>query len=76
MNEQELKEILRELEEQGWSPLVCDTPVPFYDTAVRCRQPTGAYAVRAESAHGDIHMCTRVRDGRSLRWEQLSSVWV
>lgn len=48
MNEQELKEILRELEEQGWSPLVCDTPVPFYDTAVRCGQPTGAYAVRAE----------------------------
>ncbi len=43
MNEEELKEILRKLREQGWNPLLCDTPVPLYDTAVRCGQPTEAY---------------------------------
>ena len=48
MNEQELKEILRELEEQGWTPLVCDTPVPFYDTAVKCGQPTEVYGEKSD----------------------------
>ena len=46
MNEEELKEILKELREQGWNPLLCDTPVPFYDTAVRCGQPMEVYTER------------------------------
>ena len=39
MNEQELKEILQQLEEQGWRPLLCDTPVPVYDGRVPCGTP-------------------------------------
>ena len=27
MNEKELKEIFGKLEEQGWMPMLCDTPV-------------------------------------------------
>jgi len=29
------------LEEQGWEPQLCDTPVPFYDSAVVCGEPMG-----------------------------------
>lgn len=39
MNEQELKETLELLEKQGWNPLLCDTPVPFYDSPVKCGEP-------------------------------------
>lgn len=35
----ELKEIFRELEEQGWEPQLCDTPVPYYENAVMCGKP-------------------------------------
>lgn len=28
------------LEEQGWNPMPCDTPVPFYDVPVPCGYPT------------------------------------
>ena len=49
MNEEELKEILKELREQGWNPLLCDTPVPFYDTAVRCGQPMEVYTERPDN---------------------------
>jgi len=41
MNEEEIKEILKQLEEQGWQPLLCDTPLPYYDNPVKCGQPTG-----------------------------------
>ena len=40
MNE-ELKELFRELEEQGWEPMLCDTPVPYFDNKVRCGTPNG-----------------------------------
>lgn len=40
MDEKELKEIFRELEEQGWEPQLCDTPVPYYENAVMCGDPT------------------------------------
>ena len=40
MSEEELREIFKTLEEQGWNPLLCDTPVPFYDTPVACGSPT------------------------------------
>jgi len=41
MTNQEIKEALKQLEEQGWQPLVCDTAVPFYESAVLCGEPTG-----------------------------------
>lgn len=40
MNEKELKEIIILLKEQGWQPLLCDTPVPYYDNPVVCGIPT------------------------------------
>lgn len=40
MNEQELKELFKQLEEQGWNPQWCDTPVPYYDNPVMCGNPT------------------------------------
>ena len=40
MDEKELKEIFRDLEEQGWEPKLCDTPVPYYENAVMCGDPT------------------------------------
>lgn len=39
MDEKELKELFRELEEQGWEPQLCDTPVPYYENAVMCGNP-------------------------------------
>ena len=30
---EELKEIFKELKEQGWNPQWCDTPVPLFDSA-------------------------------------------
>lgn len=41
MTDKELKDILQSLKEQGWEPLLCDTPVPFYESAVLCGEPTG-----------------------------------
>lgn len=38
--EQELKEILEHLQNKGWEPLLCDSPIPFYDSAVMCGNPT------------------------------------
>ena len=29
------------LEAQGLRPMLCDTPVPYYDNGVRCGRPTG-----------------------------------
>lgn len=40
MNEKELKEIIILLKNQGWQPLICDTPVPYYDNPVVCGIPT------------------------------------
>ena len=37
MKESEIKDfekLLENLEKQGWHPMVCDTPVPFYDNDV------------------------------------------
>ena len=39
MENEELKEIFKQLEEQGWNPLLCDTPVPYYDNPVACGKP-------------------------------------
>lgn len=39
MDEKELKEIFRLLEEQGWEPQLCDTPIPYYDSPVMCGKP-------------------------------------
>ena len=41
MNEQELIELLKSLEEHGWNPMICDTPVPFFENAVMCGKPNG-----------------------------------
>lgn len=34
MNEKELKEILKRLEDAGWEPMLCDTPVPYFRNGV------------------------------------------
>lgn len=34
MNEKEVKEVVRLLEEAGWQPMVCDTAVPYFDCGV------------------------------------------
>ena len=36
---EELREIFRLLDVQGWSPRMCDTPVPFFDGRVPCGHP-------------------------------------
>ena len=36
MNEKELKEIFGKLEEQGWMPMLCDTPVGISSSKVKC----------------------------------------
>lgn len=50
MTEEELKEIFKDLEEQGWKPQLCDTPVPFYDGRVPCGSPNGVGDVECEMA--------------------------
>ena len=40
MNDEELKEVLQALEEQGWNPMVCDTAVPVSSNPVVCGVPT------------------------------------
>ena len=44
----ELKELFRELEEQGWEPMLCDTPVPYFDNKVMCGVPNGIGDIVAE----------------------------
>lgn len=39
MDEKEYKEILKLLEDAGWQPQVCDTPIPYYDNRVKCGLP-------------------------------------
>lgn len=39
MDEKELNENLKKLEQQGWKPELCDTPVPYYDNPVMCGNP-------------------------------------
>ncbi|MBO4800877.1 MAG: hypothetical protein J5545_03330 [Bacteroidaceae bacterium] len=43
MTKEELEEIFRELEAQGWEPKLCDTPVPFFDTRVPCGEPNQVF---------------------------------
>ena len=47
---EELKEIFKDLEEQGWEPRLCDTAVPFYDGCVPCGSPNGVGDVECEMA--------------------------
>ena len=49
MDEKELKEIFEKLEQQGWKPMLCDTPVPFYDNEVACGVPNGVGDVVKET---------------------------
>ena len=37
---EELKDIFEVLEKKGWQPMLCDTPVPFFDNPVSCGLPT------------------------------------
>lgn len=40
-DKKDFQRLLEDLERQGWEPMVCDSPVPFYDNAVMCGQPNG-----------------------------------
>jgi hypothetical protein len=41
MDEKELREILKKLEDAGWQPQLCDTPIPYFDNPVKCGLPNG-----------------------------------
>lgn len=36
---EDLRELFRILDEQGWKPQLCDTPVPYYDAGIPCGNP-------------------------------------
>ena len=40
MNEQQIQEIFEELEKAGMQPMLCDTPVPYFENGVRAGIPT------------------------------------
>ena len=48
MTDEELEEITRLLEEQGWQPRACDVEVPVYGNRVPCGQPTDVGDVLVE----------------------------
>ncbi|MBP5374730.1 MAG: hypothetical protein J6Y38_00160 [Bacteroidaceae bacterium] len=51
MQESEAKEflaMLEGLEKAGWHPMLCDTPVPYYDNEVMCGVPNGVGDVVTE----------------------------
>ena len=39
MNEQQLKEIFELLEKSGFNPMLCDTPVPYFENGVKAGIP-------------------------------------
>ena len=41
MTNQEISEVFSLLNEAGWKPMVCDTPVPFYNNGVPAGPPNG-----------------------------------
>ena len=43
MTTEELKEIFVMLAKKGLNPQLCDTPLPFFDSPVRCGDPTMVY---------------------------------
>jgi len=43
MNEKELRELFCDMQMKGLSPLICDTKVPLYETAIPCGIPTAGY---------------------------------
>lgn len=45
----DLNEIFELLRQQGWNPRLCDTPVPYYTTAVPCGSPQGVGEVPPET---------------------------
>ncbi|MBR1566478.1 MAG: hypothetical protein IJ649_06915, partial [Oscillospiraceae bacterium] len=40
MDDNELKETLALLEAAGWEPVLCDTPIRYFENAVSCGIPT------------------------------------
>ena len=48
-DKKDFQRLLEDLERQGWQPMVCDSPVPFYDNAVMCGQPNGVGDVVKET---------------------------
>ena len=45
----DFEKLFEDLERQGWQPMVCDSPVPYYDNAVMCGQPNGVGDVVKET---------------------------
>ena len=41
VSELDFDQLLELLEKDGRRPMVCDTPIPFYDNIVKCGSPTG-----------------------------------
>ena len=40
-DKKDFQRLLEDLERQGWQPMVCDSPVPYYDNEVPCGVPNG-----------------------------------
>ena len=62
MDEKELREIFEQLEQQGWKPMLCDTPVPFYDNEVMCGHPNNVGDVVKEEQMIPRKMLTSLDD--------------
>lgn len=48
-DKKDFQRLLEDLERQGWEPMVCDSPVPYYDNAVMCGVPNGVGDVVKET---------------------------
>lgn len=48
-DKKDFQRLLEDLERLGWQPMVCDTPVPFYDNEVMCGVPNGVGDVVKET---------------------------
>jgi len=44
----DFEKLMESLEEAGWHPMVCDTPIPFFDNEVPCGVPNGVGDVAKE----------------------------
>ena len=54
---EEMKEIFKELKEQGWNPQWCNTPVPLFDSAEKVKK----YLESGDAAPTDMCGCPRNR---------------
>lgn len=65
MNSVEIKDfekLMESLEKAGWHPMVCDTPIPFFDNEVPCGVPNSVGDVVKEEEMIPRRMLTSLDD--------------